>query len=158
MDLGAGPRLVQGKCRCRAQASIGIYSSGTVGLRPGPTSSLRRHCATISCTSSLLPSGGVGKKGKLHNFLMPQAPPTQHRDANGNANGNGDGLGVDRACLSHSPASFRLRRNSRPPPGLALPDYHHYQGAKRGRDLPVLEFNSRVGVNILHPRLANRAV
>eukprot|EP00964_Phaeocystis_antarctica_P008127 scaffold4381_cov45-Phaeocystis_antarctica.AAC.4 len=77
---------------------------------------------------------------------MPQAPPTQHRDANGNANGNGDGLGVDRACLSHSPASFHLRRNSRPPPGLALPDYHHYQGAKRGRDLPVLEFDSRVGV------------
>ena len=34
--------------------------------------------------------------------------------------------------VSHSPASFRLRRNSRTPLNLSHPDHHHYRGAKRG--------------------------
>ncbi len=35
---------------------------------------------------------------ELRNFLMPQAPPPQHRDGNRNANGNGNGVeGVEGA-------------------------------------------------------------
>lgn len=32
---------------------------------------------------------------ELRNFIIPQAPPPQHRDANGSANEKGDGIGVE---------------------------------------------------------------
>ena len=50
------------------------------------------------------------------------------------------------------PPSAEQSHTSQPIP----PDHHHYLGAKRGRYLPGLEFDSRVGVSRLqaYPRLA----
>ena len=50
------------------------------------------------------------------------------------------------------PPSAEQSHTSQPMP----PDHHHYLGAKRGRYLPGLEFDSQVGVSRLqtYPRLA----
>ena len=53
------------------------------------------------------------------------------------------------------PPSAEQSHTSQTIPPQTIP--HHYQGAKRGRYLPGLEFDSRVGVSRLqtYPRLAH---
>ena len=48
------------------------------------------------------------------------------------------------------PPSAEQSHTSQPIPP---PDHHHYQGAKRGRYSPGLEFDSRVGVSRLQDRM-----
>eukprot|EP00964_Phaeocystis_antarctica_P067942 scaffold41153_cov46-Phaeocystis_antarctica.AAC.5 len=67
--------------------------------------------------------------------------------------------GLGREARDEADGAERASHTAQPRSAFEAPppDHHHYQGAKRGRYFPVLEFDSRVGVSRLqtHPRLAH---